>query len=121
MIVRIGMTGPGAADELRSFRAWLLETSEMRQHCEISWVTEPTAPDEMGGDAIGLLQLITDNFWQVTTFALAFSTWRRTRRRTPPVTLEHNGSVITIEGNDEQTAQLITIALLADQEQRDPS
>ncbi|MGC0403358.1 hypothetical protein RKD27_006002 [Streptomyces sp. SAI-126] len=121
MILRIGMEGPGAADELRSFRAWLLETSDIRQHCEISWVMRPQAPNEMGGDTLDLLQLITDNFWQVSTFALAFSTWRGTRHRAPTVTLEHNGTVIIVEGSDEESVQRITRALMAEQERRDPA
>ncbi|WP_143663509.1 hypothetical protein [Streptomyces sp. NRRL B-24085] len=119
MILRVGMAGPGAADELRSFRAWLLETSEIRQHCEISWVMKPPAPNEMGGDTLDLLQLITDNFWQVSTFALAFSTWRRTRHTAPTVTLEHNGTVFTVEGSDEQAVQQIIRALTAEQDRRD--
>ncbi|MFI2346671.1 hypothetical protein ACH492_06350 [Streptomyces sp. NPDC019443] len=111
MIVQIGMTGPGADEELRSFRAWLVETPEMRQHCKISWVTPPPAPGEMGSGTVEILQLITDNFWQVTTFALAYSTWRRTRRSAPTVTIEHNGTAFTIDGHDEEAVQRIARAL----------
>lgn len=115
------MAGPSEIDELRSFRTWLLETPEIRQHCEISWVARPPTLNEMGGDTVDVLQLVTDNFWQVSTFALAFTTWRRTRYRASTITIEHNDTIVTIEGNDEQAAQRIVSALMTEQEHRDPS
>ncbi|MEU9485817.1 hypothetical protein AB0D83_19515 [Streptomyces decoyicus] len=119
MTLQISMEGPGAESELRSFRTWLLETPEMRQHAKFSWVTPPPPPGAMGSGTVETLQLITDNLWQVATFALAYASWRSTRRKTPTVTIEHEGVSVVIEGHDEESALRITRALTPQQERRD--
>lgn len=115
------MEGVGAESELQSFRMWLLETPEIRQHAKISWVTPPPDPGEMGSGTVETLQLITDNLWQMATFALAYATWRNTRRRAPTVTIEHEGVTVVVEGHDEEAALRITRALTPQQEPRDSS
>lgn len=119
MDLRISMEGSGAESELRSLRAWLLETPEMRQHAKISRGMALPESGEMGSGTIDTLQFVTDNLWQVATFALAYATWRSTRRRTPTVTIERDGVTVTIEGHDEQAVERITRALSAQQERRD--
>ncbi|WP_411148382.1 effector-associated constant component EACC1 [Streptomyces sp. A30] len=110
-MMRISMVGPGADEELRSFRSWLLESPEIRQHAKISWETAKPGPGEMGAGALDTLQLITDNFWQVATFSLSYIAWRNTRKKSPRVTIEHNGKIVTIEGGDSATVEGITRAL----------
>ncbi|MEW2509774.1 hypothetical protein [Streptomyces sp. NPDC046870] len=105
------MVGPGADEELRSFRSWLLETPEIRQHAKISWVTTEPRPGEMGAGTLDTLQLVTDNFWQITTFSLSYLAWRKTRKRPSQVTIEHNGKVVTLEGGDSATVEGIMRAL----------
>ncbi|MGP3753758.1 effector-associated constant component EACC1 [Streptomyces sp. IBSNAI001] len=110
-MMHISMTGRGAEEELRSLRAWLLETPNVRQHSKISLESEPASSGEMGAGGLEILQLITDNFWQTTTFALSYVTWRKTRNRKPTVTIESNGRRIVIESNDEESAERIIQAL----------
>ncbi|CDR06555.1 predicted protein [Streptomyces iranensis] len=110
MVIRISMQGRGAEEELRSLRTWLLETPEVRQHSKISWDATAPEPGEMGSGTTEILQLVTDNVWQATTFALAYISWRSTRRRAPKVTIEHNGNRLAIEG-DEESVQRIVRAL----------
>ncbi|MDX3851764.1 effector-associated constant component EACC1 [Streptomyces sp. AK02-01A] len=105
------MEGQGAEEELRSLRTWFLETPDIRRHAKISWETPAPEPGGMSGGAVEILQLITDNVWQATTFALAYTSWRATRRNTPRVTIEHNGNTLVIEGHDEESAQRIARAL----------
>ncbi|MFF0117340.1 effector-associated constant component EACC1 [Streptomyces prasinus] len=109
--MRISMVGPGADEELRSFRSWLLDTPEIRQHAKISWQTTEPQPGDMGAGALDTLQLITDNFWQIATFSLSYVAWRKTRARSPRVTIEHNGRVVTIESDDSASVERITRAL----------
>lgn len=110
-MMRISMDGPGADEELRSLRSWLLETPEIRQHAKISWETVDPHPDEMGAGALDTLQLITDNFWQIATFSLTYVTWRKTRTRSPRVTIECNGKTVIIEGSDSGTVERVIQAL----------
>ncbi|MER6315052.1 hypothetical protein ABT237_14930 [Streptomyces sp. NPDC001581] len=105
--MRISMVGQGAEEELRSLRSWLLETPEIRRHARISWATETPKQGEMGGGTIETLQLVTDNFWQIATFSLAYATWRKTRTRNTSVTIEYNGRRMTIEGHDNHTVERI--------------
>jgi hypothetical protein len=110
-MMRISMVGSGADEELRSFRSWLLETPEIRQHAKISWETADPEPGEMGASALDTLQLITDNFWQIATFSLTYAAWRKTRTRSPRVTIEYNGRTVTVEGGDSETVGHIVQAL----------
>ncbi|MEU6140115.1 hypothetical protein ABZ848_07090 [Streptomyces sp. NPDC047081] len=113
------MEGAYAESELRSFRTWLSETPEIRRHAQLSWVAPVPKPGEMGSGTVEALQLVTDNLWQVAAFALAYATWRKTRRRTPTVTIEHDGTTLVIEGHDEASVVRITRALTPSQERRD--
>jgi hypothetical protein len=113
--MRISMVGSGADEELRSFRSWLLETPEIRQHAKISWETSEPEPGEMSAGALETLQLITDNFWQITTFSLSYAAWRKTRMRSPQVTIEYNGKVVTLEGYDSAAVDRIIQALTEEQ------
>ncbi|WP_234316366.1 MULTISPECIES: hypothetical protein [unclassified Streptomyces] len=108
--MRISMTGSHAEEELRSLRAWLLESPEIRQRAQISWETSPPKPGEMGGTTFEVLQLVTDNLWQTGTFALAYATWRKTRTRNHSVTIEYNGRQVTIEGDDSAAVERIAQA-----------
>jgi hypothetical protein len=110
-MMRISMVGLGADEELRSFRSWLLETPEIRQHAKISWETAEPDPGDMGAGALDTLQLITDNFWQIATFSLSYAAWRKTRTRSPRVTIEYNGKAVTLEGSDNAAVERIIQAL----------
>ncbi|MET8504136.1 hypothetical protein ABZV60_05735 [Streptomyces sp. NPDC004787] len=112
--MRISMVGEGAEAELRSLRAWLLESPEIRQHAKISWESDAPKVGEMGAGAIEALQLITDNFWQLSTFALSYAAWRKTRTRNTAVTIEYNGQRVTIEGGNDASIERITQALSQD-------
>ncbi|MFE2477844.1 hypothetical protein [Streptomyces sp. NPDC059389] len=105
--MRISMVGQGAEDELRSLRVWLLESPEIHRHARITWESQEPRQGEMGGITTETLQLITDNFWQLSTFALSYATWRKTRSRNTSATIEHNGRRVTIEGHDEEAVQRI--------------
>jgi hypothetical protein len=110
-MMRISMVGSGADEELRSFRSWLLDTPEIRQHAKISWETAEPDPGEMGAGALETLQLITDNFWQIATFSLSYAAWRETRTRSPRVIIEYNDKVVTLEGSDNAAVERIIQAL----------
>ncbi|MFF7259764.1 hypothetical protein ACFZCL_05635 [Streptomyces sp. NPDC008159] len=110
-MMRISMEGPSADDELRSLRSWLLDTPEMRQHAKIQWESASPNASEMGGGALDTLQLVTDNFWQIATFSLTYATWKKTRTRSPRVTIEYNGRTVTVEGDDSETVERIVQAL----------
>ncbi|MEU5701408.1 hypothetical protein ACFFS2_01155 [Streptomyces aurantiacus] len=110
-MMRISMDGPGADGELRSFRSWLLETPDIRNHAKISWVTVDPDAGEMGAGTLETLQLITDNFWQIATFSLSYAAWRNTRAKSPRVTIEHDGKIVTVEGSDNDTIERIIQAL----------
>ncbi|GGV44456.1 effector-associated constant component EACC1 [Streptomyces spectabilis] len=105
--MQIRMDGPGADEELRSLRLWLLEIPEIRQHAKISWLTVDPQPEEMSAGALDALQLVTDNLWQMATFSLAYATWRKTRVRSPRVTVEYNGKIVTIEGDDSDVVERV--------------
>ncbi|MFD9336445.1 hypothetical protein ACFWBF_18880 [Streptomyces sp. NPDC060028] len=105
--MRIGMIGHGSEEELRSLREWLLESPEIRRHTRIAWDFEEPQPGEMSGGTVAAIQLITDNLWQIATFALSYATWRKTRSRNTSVTIEHNGRRLGIESNEEDTVNRI--------------
>ncbi|WP_432179652.1 effector-associated constant component EACC1 [Streptomyces sp. NBC_00063] len=110
-MMQIRMDGPGADQELRSLRTWLLETPAIRQHAKVSWAVTAPQHEEMGAGALDTLQLITDNFWQITTFSLSYAAWRKTRTRSPRVTIECNGKTVTIEGGDDEAVERLIQAL----------
>ncbi|MER7679933.1 hypothetical protein [Streptomyces sp. NPDC096934] len=110
-MMRISMVGRGADEELRSLRFWLLESPEVRHHAKISWETSEPHPGAMGTDPLPVLALVTDNLWQIATFSMSYIAWRKTRRRTPVVTIEQNGKSVTIEGDDTEAVERIIRAL----------
>jgi hypothetical protein len=113
--MRVSMVGDGAEEELRSLRAWLLESPEIRQHARISWEAEEPKPGEMGGGStFEAIKLVTDNLWQIATFALSYAAWKKTRTRNPSVTIEHDGRRITIEGEDSGMVERIAQELARD-------
>ncbi|WP_149511537.1 effector-associated constant component EACC1 [Streptomyces apricus] len=112
--MRISMVGRGAEEELRSLRTWLLEDPKVRQHSKVFWETSQPQPGAMGADAFSVLQLVTDNFWQISTFSITYAAWRKTRTQAPRVTIEHNGKSVTIEGSDTETLERMIRSLSAE-------
>ncbi|MGW3728857.1 effector-associated constant component EACC1 [Streptomyces sp. NPDC000851] len=111
MIFRIKIDGADAEDELRSLRAWLEVSPQIRQHATIAWHTEPTTPGHMSGGAMEWLQFITDNAWSAANFTVAYITWRRTRRNPRTAVIETNGVRVSIEGADAEVTARIAEAL----------
>ncbi|WP_443066999.1 effector-associated constant component EACC1 [Streptomyces sp. NBC_01261] len=105
------MVGQGADEELRSLRSWLLESPEVRRHAKISWENPALPAGTMGTDALSVLQLATDNVWQIATFSISYAAWRKTRTRSPRVTLEYNGNSVIIEGCDPEMVERIIRSL----------
>ncbi|MGW4285949.1 effector-associated constant component EACC1 [Streptomyces sp. NPDC004673] len=107
----ISMAGQGADEELRSLRAWILESPKVRRHAKIRWKISPPQEHQMGVGALDALQLITENLWQIANFSLSYIAWRKTRNRSPQVTIEYNGKSVKIEGSDTEAIERIIRSL----------
>jgi hypothetical protein len=110
-MIRISMDGIGAAEELRSLRAWLNDTPEVSQNAIISLEVAPPIAGRMGAGAMELVQLVTGNAWSAASVALANEAWRRSRRLNPMVTIEHDDVVLSVHGADAETVARIRRAL----------
>lgn len=86
MAILIRMSGPDADQELSSLLAWLGEEPEIRQHARVSMVAEP-GPSDMGA-AFEAIQLVVNSGFQAASLALAYASWRATRRARPDTTIE---------------------------------
>ncbi len=110
MSIQIRVTGPDADQELGSLHAWLSEEPDIRQHARMSLVTAEPGPSDMGA-AFEVIQLVVDSGFQALSLAVAYATWRATRPCRPQVTMEHDGTRITLDGADTDAVEAIVRAL----------
>ncbi|MFE2042319.1 hypothetical protein ACFXAZ_15565 [Streptomyces sp. NPDC059477] len=107
-----GSGGPGTDTEaeLRSLYLWLSDDPYIRRNARLELGGDRPAPGTMGS-ALDVLQLALDSGFQLTNLALAWMTWRATRPRPPEITIERDGTRITLSGQDAETAARLLAAL----------
>ncbi|MBO3752812.1 hypothetical protein J5X84_42760 [Streptosporangiaceae bacterium NEAU-GS5] len=92
--------------ELRSLHGWLTDDPAIRHHARVTLTGPPPAPGHMGG-ALDVIQLVFDEGFQAASLALAYASWRSTRRAKPTMTIEHGETKITLPADDPETAAKI--------------
>lgn len=93
--IYLTMVGDGAEDELRSFYRWLLGEDEVRHNATL--VLEGSPPDvgEMGS-TLEAIKLVTESGFAIANLALTYLTFRATRPRKTKMTVEREGTRVTI-------------------------
>jgi hypothetical protein len=112
MTIQIGMSGHDADDELRSLYAWLQDEPGVRHNAQISLVSGFGASDSAQsegqmGSTLDVIQFVVNDGFQALSLALAYVTWRGTRVKRPPVTIEHGGTKVTLDDADPDSVQRI--------------
>jgi hypothetical protein len=72
----------------------------------MSLLNTETGPADMGA-VFDLIQLVVDSGFQAANLAVAYGTWRATRPRSPKVTIEHDGVIVTLDGSESDTFETI--------------
>lgn len=110
MPIQIRMTGPDADRDLGSLYEWLHEESDIRRYAQMKLVAAKPGPSAMGA-AFDVIQLVVDSGFQALNLALAYATWRATRPSGSQVTIESEGTRITLEGAEPDAVDIIVRAL----------
>ena len=110
MPIQIRMTGPEAEQELGSLYTWLREDEDIRRHALMSLEPVEPSPSEMG-TAFEVIQLVVDSGFQTLSLALAYVTWRASRPSSHQITIERDGSKITVDDADSDTVDAIVHSL----------
>ena len=111
MAIQIRMTGSEAEQELGSLYAWLHDDEDIRRHARMSLVPPESGPSDMG-TAFEVIQLVVDSGFQTLSLALAYASWRASRpSRRHGVTIECDGSKITLDADEPHTVDVIVRAL----------
>lgn len=109
MPIEIRMSGQDAGDELVSLCDWLRDDDDLRGHARILLIGDRPRPEEMGS-AFDVIQLVVDGGFQALNFAVAYATWRATRRSHPRVTITHEGTSVNLS-DEPETVDVIVRAL----------
>jgi hypothetical protein len=110
MPIQIRVTGPDADRELGSLYAWLQDEPGIRRHSSMSLKSAEPSSSEMGA-AFDVIQLVVDSGFQTLSLALAYVTWRATRPSHSQVTIERDGTKVTLDDADPDTVQAIVRAI----------
>ena len=110
MSIQISISGAEADRELASLYTWLREEPDVRLHARIMLKAGGPRPGELGA-AFDIIQLVVDSGFQALNLALAFAAWRTTRPSHPAVTIESEGTKVTLEEADPDTVETIVRAL----------
>ncbi|MCO6004482.1 hypothetical protein NE236_05760 [Actinoallomurus purpureus] len=104
------MSAENREEDLRSFYEWLGEEPDVRRHATIS--LEPGKPTEGEmGSALEIVKLVIDTNFQILNFGLAYVAWRTTRKKPAALTVERDGTKITLDDADPETVARILQAL----------
>jgi hypothetical protein len=112
MSINIRIDGNGD-DELRSLHNWLLDEPGIRRHAKIQLVAGEPGPGEMG-TTLEIIKLATESGFQVMNLALAFAAWRQTRPKKTSVTIERDGTTVTLSDADSDEVGKIIKAIGTD-------
>ena len=110
MSIHIYITGPNADQELGSLYAWLQDEPDIRRQARVSLMATESGPSDMGA-ALEVIQLAVDGGFQALNLALAYASWRATRPSRPQVTIERDGTKITLDDANPDTVQAIVRAI----------
>ena len=82
MPIEIRMNGQDAGEEIASLYRWLSDDDDLRRHARLSLMGSESEPGKMGA-TFEVIQLVVDSGFQALNFAIAYATWRGTRRSRP--------------------------------------
>lgn len=100
------MTGQGTEDELASLYAWLRDEDDVRSHASMSFTSAEPRPGELGA-TFDVIQLVVDGGFQALNFAIAFATWRHTRRSRPQVTITCGDASVSLADEPEMVDVIV--------------
>ncbi|MFF7330985.1 hypothetical protein [Streptomyces sp. NPDC008150] len=109
MEIDITCGGAGAA-EPASLRRWLVEEPQVRRNAVVTLKAPVGAePGAMGG-ALEVVNVVLTQGIALGSLVVAVLTWRGTRPRPPQVTLEHDGTVVTLrDGSAEEIERILRL------------
>ncbi|MDP9864799.1 MULTISPECIES: effector-associated constant component EACC1 [Streptosporangium] len=99
MTFNIRISGEHAEQELRSLYDWLLREPEILDHADVLLVTKEPSPGQMG-DTLDLIALVIASGLQLPSLAAVLTSWRKTRRHKPQVTIERGGTTVALSEAD---------------------
>lgn len=100
IFIRVDGDGAASADgELRSLYGWLLNEPEIRRHARVSLVSEEPEAGRMGA-ALEAVKLVVDSGFQAANLALAYAAWRAGRPSRSVVTIERDGTTVSLADAD---------------------
>ncbi|MFD5130600.1 effector-associated constant component EACC1 [Streptomyces olindensis] len=110
MNFQMKLEGDGADEELRSLYTWLLDDSNIRRLARPELRATAPRPGDMGANADFIYFTVTTGL-TLTQMIGAYLAWRKTRRRQSGVTIERDGTSITLSSIDEESIRAAVRAL----------
>jgi hypothetical protein len=114
IFIRVG--GDGADGELRSLYGWLLNEPEVRRHAKVSLVSGEPEAGRMGA-GLEAVKLVVDSGFAAANLALAYAAWRTSRPSTSVVTIERDGTTVSLTDADPGEIDKIVRLFGADRDQ----
>lgn len=106
--ISVGGDSPGR--DLRQLAQWLRQDTATRTEATITLQSAKPAEGEMG-TALDVIALVTQSGFSTASLVLTIYAWRRTRPSTPVVTIERNGTRVTVDSGDPAEVARIAQAL----------
>ncbi|MFI6514963.1 hypothetical protein ACIBF1_05300 [Spirillospora sp. NPDC050679] len=107
MAIHIRLNGPAADDDLHSLYDWFHTDPAVRQNARMSLQSAPPAPGEMG-TTLDVIQLLVSSGFSAASLVVSIRAWLDTRSSQPDVTIERNGTKISLtDASTEQISKII--------------
>jgi hypothetical protein len=101
-----GARPTGVGEDATSLRRWLMADPDLRGHAVVSVRPEAAEPGQMGG-ALDVVNVVLANSIALGSLITAVVTWRGSRPRPPRITLERDGSVVTLYDSSPELVERV--------------
>ncbi len=107
--MRVDLRMEHGVGELRSLHTWLRSDAVVRRSATLELQEGALQPGQMGS-AVEVIKLVTENGWSAASFVMAVVAWKRTRPRSPQITISRDDTTVSLTNcSDEEVERVIRI------------